>query len=35
VSPSRLILCPASCDVLGASTNRTVEIFTTCDDPMG
>jgi hypothetical protein len=35
VSPSRLILCPASCDLLGASTNRTVEIFTTCDDPMG
>jgi hypothetical protein len=31
--PSRILLCPASCDLLGASVNRTIEIFTTCPDP--
>jgi len=36
VEPSRVILCPASCELLGASVDRTIEIFTTCpDDPTG
>ncbi len=31
--PTKIILCPQTCSVLGASPNRTVEIFTTCPDP--
>jgi len=33
VLPTKLILCPQTCAVLGASPNRTVEIFTTCPNP--
>jgi len=32
---SSVILCPDSCALLGASPDRTVEIYTTCDDPTG
>ncbi len=28
--PSIVLLCPATCDLLGTSPDRTVEIFTTC-----
>ena len=28
--PSTVRLCPATCEVLGSSPDRTVEIFTTC-----
>ena len=31
-TPTRIILCPQTCSILGASPNRTVEIFTTCPD---
>ncbi len=30
VPPSTVLLCPATCSLLGASPNRTVEIYTTC-----
>jgi hypothetical protein len=32
-APSRILLCPASCALLGAAVDRTIEIFTTCPDP--
>jgi hypothetical protein len=31
--PGRITLCPASCELLGASVSRTIEIYTTCEDP--
>lgn len=31
--PNTVILCPATCNLLGTSTDRTVDIFTTCPDP--
>ena len=33
IAPKSVILCPTSCALLGASPNRTVEIYTTCQDP--
>jgi hypothetical protein len=35
VQPSRILLCPNTCSLLGSSPNRTVEIFTTCPNPTG
>jgi hypothetical protein len=34
-TPTKIVLCPETCAVLGASPDRTLEIFTTCPDPTG
>jgi hypothetical protein len=34
-TPSQVILCDRSCNVLDTSEDPLVEVFTSCDDPMG
>jgi hypothetical protein len=33
-TPSRVILCPASCELFGSSPDRQIEIYTACDPMM-